>query len=70
DASSCDPCPGPTLNAEHFMTLGADVVEGQPQWGYVLTRLHTRYTRKSFGDDDLIFAAAPPIVGGREVHDG
>ena len=70
DASSCDPCPGPTLNAEHFMTLGADAIEGQPQWGYVLTRLHTRYTSETFGADDLIFAAAPPITGGREVHNG
>lgn len=26
-ASSCDPCPGPTLTANDFMTLGADVLE-------------------------------------------
>src|SRR5262249_36495506 len=26
-ATTCDPCPGPTLNANDFMTLGADVLE-------------------------------------------
>jgi hypothetical protein len=30
-ASTCDPCPGPTLNANDFMTLGADVLEPQQQ---------------------------------------
>jgi hypothetical protein len=33
--------------------------------GFVVTRLHARYTRDSLGDD-LVFRAAPPIVGGRE----
>jgi len=66
DASSCDPCPGPTLTPEHFMTLGADAIPGSPQWGYTLTRLHTRYTKDTLGDD-LVFAAAPPIQGGREI---
>jgi hypothetical protein len=91
-ASTCDPCPGPTLNANDFMTLGADVLESQqPQqqqiaappgagarpapvmkrrvpmgWGtdFVLTRLHARYGKDL--KDDLVFKAAPPIVGGRE----
>jgi hypothetical protein len=97
-AATCDPCPGPTLNANDFMTLGADVLEPQAQiaspaapasppsggrpappmrrrmpmgWGmdFVLTRLHARYGRDL--KDDLVFKAAPPIVGGREfVRDG
>jgi hypothetical protein len=25
DAASCDPCPGPTLTSDDFMTLGAEV---------------------------------------------
>ncbi len=28
-ASTCDPCPGPQLNGNDFMTLGADVIDGQ-----------------------------------------
>ncbi len=74
DASSCDPCPGPTLDYSDFATLGADVLgEGGEDYGYggfVLTRLHARYGK---GDvkDDLVFRAAPPIVGGREfLQDG
>jgi uncharacterized protein (TIGR03382 family) len=34
---------------------------------YVLTRLHVRYDRASMGED-LVFRAAPPVVGGREVR--
>jgi hypothetical protein len=100
-ATTCDPCPGPALNANDFMTLGADVLEPQqiatpptppsgapsPQGGppsppgrpsppiqrrvapgfgmdFVLTRLHARYGKDL--KDDLVFRAAPPIVGGRE----
>jgi hypothetical protein len=68
DASSCDPCPGPTLDGSDFVTLGADVLnDGGEYWGgFVLTRLHARYGK---GDvqDDLVFRAAAPIVGGREL---
>jgi hypothetical protein len=99
-AATCDPCPGPTLNAGDFLTLGADVLEPSAQiagsppppppptgarprpmppgarrvpvgWGmdFVLTRLHARYGRDL--KNDLVFRAAPPIVGGREfVRDG
>jgi len=88
-ATTCDPCPGPTLTMNDFMTLGADVLEPQQQiaapapqpaggrpmpmrrrvgtgWGmdFVLTRLHARYGKDL--KDDLVFKAAPPIVGGRE----
>ena len=34
--------------------------------GFTLTRLHARYTKEALGED-LVFKAAPPIVGGREV---
>ena len=101
-ATTCDPCPGPTLNSNDFMTLGADVLDGNqlatpaPPTGpsarpagpppapgrpgppspplrrvprgfgmdFVLTRLHARYGKEI--KDDLVFRAAPPIVGGRE----
>jgi hypothetical protein len=33
--------------------------------GFVLTRLHARYSRDALGED-LVFRAAPPIAGGRE----
>jgi hypothetical protein len=97
-ATTCDPCPGPTLTPADFMTLGADVLESQqeiaapsppppppgggarpmpppppmkrrvmPGFGmdFVLTRLHARYGKDL--KDDLVFRAAPPIVGGREL---
>ena len=62
-ASSCDPCPGPTIDQSELMTLGADVLPS-PQVDFVLTRLHARYGKDL--KDDLVFAAAPPIAGGRE----
>ncbi|RLB53989.1 MAG: hypothetical protein DRJ42_10400 [Deltaproteobacteria bacterium] len=63
DASSCDPCPVPALDAQEITTLGADVLQGQA-YGFVLTRLHYRYGPDGLGED-LVFRAAPPIVGGR-----
>jgi MYXO-CTERM domain-containing protein len=62
-ASSCDPCPGPTIDESELMTLGADVLPS-PTYDFVLTRLHARYGKDL--KDDLVFAAAPPIAGGRE----
>jgi hypothetical protein len=35
--------------------------------GYVVTRLHARYAKDALGED-LVFRAAPPITGGREVR--
>jgi MYXO-CTERM domain-containing protein len=35
--------------------------------GFVLTRLHTRYGKGALSDD-LVFRAASPIMGGREMH--
>jgi MYXO-CTERM domain-containing protein len=71
-ATTCDPCPGPQLGYHELTTLGTDVLGGAPgkveaYGGYdmVMTRLHARYGK---GDvpDDLQFAKAGPIVGGRE----
>jgi MYXO-CTERM domain-containing protein len=90
DAGTCDPCPGPALGGSDFLTLGADVINGQAagptpmpapatgnvrrpirrgSFGYVLTRLHARYG-KDGAPNDLVFRAAPPIVGGRELRGG
>ncbi|MEZ4382370.1 MAG: DUF2330 domain-containing protein [Nannocystaceae bacterium] len=72
DASSCDPCPTPALDASELTTLGGDVISGEVNpWGggFVLTRLHARYDKGSLGED-LVFREAPPIVGGREFMIG
>lgn len=80
DASTCDPCPGPTLTGADLATLGADVIapgrekpaqgmRGMPMTGgWVLTRLHHRYGADGL-DEDLVFEAAPPLVGGRGMPD-
>ena len=47
------------------MTFGADVTKDNLGYGYVLTRLHARYGKDI--KDDLVFKAAQPIVGGREI---
>jgi MYXO-CTERM domain-containing protein len=50
-------------------------VSRRPGWrgggggSYVLTRLHARYAKDSLGED-LVFRAAAPIMGGREMRDG
>ncbi len=72
-AGSCDPCPGPTLTPSDIATLGGDVVgapsgAGRGGWygagAWTLTRLHHRYARGDL-DDDLVFRAAPAVMGGR-----
>jgi len=76
NAASCDPCPGPALDASDFATLGADVLtDGSDEEirsgfrsGWVITRLHARYGKDELGKD-LVFEKAPPIVGGRERYD-
>jgi hypothetical protein len=65
DATSCDPCPGPTLTSADLALLGGEVVKQSS--GFVLTRLHARYSKESLGDD-LVFREAPAIVGGREDY--
>jgi MYXO-CTERM domain-containing protein len=79
-ASSCDPCPVPSLSGQELRVLGADVLPSLAQffdaqgnvideWGlpsqFTLTRLHARYDSTSLGED-IVFLEAPPIVGGRE----
>lgn len=66
DASTCDPCPGPTLDERDVLTLDGDAIPGGVRaFELVLTRLHARYGRETLGED-LVFRAAPPIAGGRE----
>ena len=69
-SSSCDPCPGPTLDQNDIATLGGDVVGEGNDWSWrnwTLTRIHLRYDSSTLGDD-LVFAEAEPIFGGREVY--
>ena len=63
-ASTCDPCPGPTITPSDLATLGNDVL-GADAWSMTLTRLHARYGKDGV-PDDLVFEKARPIVGGRE----
>jgi hypothetical protein len=72
-ATTCDPCPGPQLGMNDFTLLGADVLEGAAakptpyhRGDFVLTRLHARYGKTI--SEDLVFAQAEPIVGGRETR--
>jgi MYXO-CTERM domain-containing protein len=67
DASTCDPCPGPMLTQEDFLTLGADVINSDEWAQWVITRLHLRYDSSSLGDD-LVFKEAEAVVGGRERY--
>ena len=67
-SSSCDPCPTPALDQAELMTLGGDVLGSQDLWSMVLTRLHARYGKDAIGED-LVFRAAPGILGGREQRD-
>ncbi len=76
-ATKCDPCPdgsfgaglGGALNERDIATLGGDVLTGLSWRDLVLTRLHARYGRDDL-TSDLIFAAAPPITGGRGAPEG
>lgn len=72
-ASSCDPCPTSPLDPDDLDAFGASLLPGaDPSAGlsgsFVLTRLHARYDKAALGED-LVFRAAPPITGGREVRD-
>ncbi|MEE2960766.1 MAG: DUF2330 domain-containing protein [Myxococcota bacterium] len=69
DAGSCDPCPGPILDQEDYLTFGADVLNSDDgMWAsWVVTRLHVRYDSNTIGDD-LVFRVASPIAGGRERY--
>jgi hypothetical protein len=63
-AGTCDPCPGPQLDGNDIATLGGDVL-GTDVYATTLTRLHARYGKDQV-PDDLVFAKADAIVGGRE----
>ncbi len=84
NAASCDPCPGPTLDANDIATLGGDTLlsprdtdlppgspttSGITHWEATITRLHVRYTKDGLGDD-LVFRSATPIQGGNEWDSG
>jgi hypothetical protein len=82
ETSYCDPCPSPPLEGADVQTLGADVLPssvgglGPGRGGYygeaagmVLTRLHVRYDQHTL-TEDLVFRAAGPVVGGREINHG
>jgi MYXO-CTERM domain-containing protein len=68
-SSSCDPCPGPTLDPNDVATLGGDVIASTYKnietSRFNLTRLHARYGKEV--TSDLVFRAVEPIVGGRGV---
>ena len=64
-AMNCDPCPGPNLDYHDLATLGTDIVGDSGDW--TMTRLHARYGKSDI-PNDLVFAAATPIVGGREIR--
>ena len=80
-AGSCDPCPGPALSEGDLRLLGGDVAGPGPEarpgrggdplrvWNVTLTRLHTRYSRDTLGED-LVFRKAAPIAGGNESWGG
>ena len=82
-SGTCDPCPTDPLQLDDLVTLGADVMPDlgtdddeidediayQVQGDFVLTRLHTRYSKDTLSSD-LVFRKARPIVGGREIMDG
>lgn len=76
-AASCDPCPEPPLNVSDLATLGVDALPGyegateappEIAYSFVLTRLHARYDSNALGED-LVFRAAPPIMGGNGIPD-
>ncbi len=73
--TGCDPCPVPPLQPSDLATLGADEFKGQRDSGpygfasWVLTRLHTRYSKATLSED-LIFREARPATGGRANWDG
>jgi hypothetical protein len=68
--TSCDPCPVPPLDPNDLATLGDDSQIGQGGFAsWVLTRLHTRYSKDTLGED-LVFKEAGAAEGGRANWDG
>ena len=67
-AGKCDPCPTESrLTLPDLGAFGFDVIPDLFNSTITLTRLHVRL-EPSQPQDDLIFRAAPPIVGGRERY--
>ncbi len=77
DTNSCDPCPTPPLEPSDLATLGDDIATGgapvprrsRGGAGYVLTRLHTRYSAETLSED-IVFREAKPVTGGRANWNG
>ena len=71
--NGCDPCPTPPLTPQDLTTLGLDILEATqqaaPYTSWVLTRLHTRYSKETLSED-LIFREAKPAMGGRANWNG
>jgi len=63
----CDPCAELDVTAEDMTTLGGDVVGKEIADNFVLTRLHARYGKRDM-KDDLRFAEAKAVTGGREKY--
>jgi MYXO-CTERM domain-containing protein len=61
----CDPCPDLDVTTDDITQLGGDIIGGDIQNNFVLTRLHARYGKKDM-KDDLVFREATPVTGGRE----
>jgi MYXO-CTERM domain-containing protein len=67
DATTCEPCTGPTLDAAAFQALGASLLDPGAAYqneDFVLTRLHARTAKTTARDLELV--PAPPIAGGRD----
>jgi hypothetical protein len=63
----CDPCPGLDVTSADMAALGADIIGGDIENNFVLTRLHTRYGKRDI-KDDLSFREATAVTGGREQY--
>jgi MYXO-CTERM domain-containing protein len=53
------------VTTDDITQLGGDIIGGDIQNNFVLTRLHARYGKKDM-KDDLVFREATPVTGGRE----
>jgi MYXO-CTERM domain-containing protein len=63
---------GGSVSVSYPFTLAAQPGSSGSRFGgrpspFVLTRLHARYDQRSLGED-LVFRAADPIIGGREIE--
>jgi hypothetical protein len=72
ESASCDPCVTSPLDPADLAAFGEEVLPPEAKADgknsvFVLTRMHARYDKESLGED-LIFRAAPPVVGGREIR--